>query len=86
MSKKLFFSFGLAPGVLAAVVFAATAIGQSAPPPEPTVPITVTITSVTGPGGGDAFGGAPDFFGRIKIAGTSFQSATIFDTVAITPN
>ncbi len=86
MSKKLFFTVGLAPGVLGAIVLAATAIGQTAPPPEPTVPITVTITSVTGPGGGDAFGGAPDFFSRIKIAGTSFQSATSFDTVAITPN
>jgi CSLREA domain-containing protein len=86
MTRALLAGLGLLPVVLVPAVVIATAVGQTAPPPEPTVPITVTITSVTGPGGGDAFGGAPDFFSRIKIAGTSFQSATIFDTVAITPN
>jgi CSLREA domain-containing protein len=86
MSKKLFFSFGLAPlPLLAAAAFlVATAGGQAAPAP-PTVSVTVTIDSVTNISAGDPFGGSPDFFSTIKIdGGTPFTTTTIPNSGTLT--
>ncbi|TIP27006.1 MAG: CSLREA domain-containing protein [Mesorhizobium sp.] len=49
------------------------------------VPVTVTITSVTNISAGDFAGGDPDFFTRIRIAGSSFESGYINNAAAITP-
>lgn len=86
MSKKLFFSFGLAPLplLIAAAFLVATAGGQAAPS-QPTVAVTVTIDSVTNISAGDPFGGSPDFFSTIKIdGGTPFTTTTIPNSGTLT--
>ena len=72
--------------MLAPVLLVTTAVGQG-PPPQPTVPVTVTITSVTSLSGGDVFSGAPDFFARVNIDNTWLpDSSRIDNTASITPN
>ena len=89
MSKKLFLGSGLAPLpiLVAAILFASSASSQVPPPPPapPTVPVTVTIDSVANLSAGDPFGGAPDFFARIKIdGGTPFTTPVVPDSGSLT--
>lgn len=86
VSKRLFLGVGLLPlPILVAAAFLVASAGGQAAPVQPTVPVTVTIDSVSNISAGDPLGGAPDFFARIKIdGGTPLTTPVVADSGSLT--